>query len=102
LHTFLGSANDGQIPLADLISNKAGNLYGTTLEGGSAFQGAAFELIRQTKGNWIIKLLHSFDYGNGGGYAPSAGLAFDKAGNLYGTTYFGGTNNDGVIFEITP
>jgi uncharacterized repeat protein (TIGR03803 family) len=102
LHTFLGVGNDGRLPVADLVSDKAGNLYGTTYYGGASSSGTAFELKRNSKGKWVIELLYTFDYSNGGGDGPSAGLVFGKAGNLYGTTYYGGTYGDGIIFEVSP
>ena len=52
--------------------------------------------------NWNEKVLHSFNNNGVDGAEPCAGLIFDAAGNLYGTTYFGGTYNHGTVFELTP
>ncbi len=80
---------------------------GTTSEGGNAGAGTAFELTPTEGGSWTQQVLHSFGIGTDGA-RPNAGLVFDAAGNLYGTTYFGGTNNSmcscnscGTVFELT-
>jgi uncharacterized repeat protein (TIGR03803 family) len=68
-----------------------------------------FQLTPATGGGWTEKVLHSFTYnphnGSKDGANPEAGLIFDTAGNLYGTTFNGGTPNEGglgTVFEITP
>ena len=97
LHSF--NRSDGRQPNAALIFDAAGNLYGTTARGG-ARAGTVFELTPNADGSWTESLLHSFD-GSDGEY-PSAGLIFDAAGNLYGTTEIGGTGNLGTVFRLTP
>ncbi len=97
-----GNGTDGHGPAAGLIFDGAGNLYGTTLFGGANSYGAVFELTPTGGGGWTEKVLHSFDINGTDGYNPYAGLIFDAAGNLYGTTLAGGTYNNGVVFEITP
>jgi uncharacterized repeat protein (TIGR03803 family) len=95
LYTFTGGA-DGAIPNG-LIRNSAGNFYGTTYEGGPANAGVVFKLDpvgQQT-------LLYSFT-GGADGSNPYAGLIPDSAGNLYGTTYSGGTSGYGVVFKLDP
>ena len=90
---------DGQFPYGTLVRDKAGNLYGTTVYGGSFGDGSAFIVAP----NGTETLLHSFlGAGNGDGATPVAGLIRDGAGNLYGTTYYGGTNNDGTVFSLAP
>ena len=88
LHTFLDNGTDGTSPQAGLIFDAAGNLYGTTATGGSTNGdggGTVFELSPGAGGNWTEKVLWNF--GNGtDGVRPIAGLIFDAAGNLYGTT----------------
>jgi uncharacterized repeat protein (TIGR03803 family) len=96
LYTFVGS-NDGSFPTAGLIFDKAGNLYGTA-SSSDAF-GTVFELS-PTTGGWSFQTLH--DFMNEDGATPLGGLAFDKAGNLYGTTQDGGVNHNGVIFKLAP
>jgi uncharacterized repeat protein (TIGR03803 family) len=114
LHQFTGGA-DGGTPYARLISDAAGNLYGTTYYGGDSNMGTAYKLSPPPTGgaSWNEKVLHSFAGGLDGA-EPNAGLVFDKAGNLYGMTsgvttvvvYKGGVNHYtgyvGTIFELTP
>jgi uncharacterized repeat protein (TIGR03803 family) len=100
LHSF-GNGTDGLSPRASLILDKAGNLYGTTIKGGAKSDGTIFELSA-SGGSWSETILHSFDPFNGqDGWYPVAGLVFDTAGNLYGTTSFGGAGG-GTIFELSP
>jgi uncharacterized repeat protein (TIGR03803 family) len=97
LHSFHGS--DGAYPYAGLIFDAAGNLYGTTVEGDTNV-GTVFKLAPNQDGSWTESVLHSFN-GRNGQY-PYAGLIFDAAGNLYGTTYGGGASADGTVFELAP
>jgi uncharacterized repeat protein (TIGR03803 family) len=100
LHTFTGTP-DGAYPEAALISDSSGNLYGTTNTGG-AHTGTVFELIPGAGGNWNEKILHRFSPNGPDGVFPySSSLAMDASGNLYGTTPSGGTQNAGVVFEVT-
>jgi uncharacterized repeat protein (TIGR03803 family) len=100
LHQFTNNtASDGNNPTAGLIFDKTGNLYGTTTAGGSANDGVVFKLTPSTKGGWAETILHAF-HGADGKF-PYAGLIFDVAGNLYGTTEFG-SSGPGVVFEMTP
>jgi uncharacterized repeat protein (TIGR03803 family) len=102
LHDFDGSATDGASPLAGLTIDRAGNLYGTTYQGGIYNNGTVFELTRGADGSWTQQLLHSFG-GSGDGASPYYGtLTFDHSGNLYGTTFGGGTSGNGTAFELTP
>ena len=100
LHSFDGSGTDGTYPSAGLIFDAAGNLYGTTQVGGYYGGGTVFELTPTAGGAWTENVLFSFD--GTGGAVPFAGLIFDGAGNLYGTTYEGGTYSNGTVFELTP
>jgi uncharacterized repeat protein (TIGR03803 family) len=99
LYNFKGSADGGR-PAGSLTIDSAGNLYGATISGGSGGQGVVFRLT-QTPHGWIQTTLHAFTGGNDGG-GPNGGMVFDSAGNLYGTTSYGGTNNAGTVFEISP
>jgi uncharacterized repeat protein (TIGR03803 family) len=102
LHNFDSSGTDGFNPEDNLIFDAAGNLYGTTSAGGKYHVGTVFELTPQTGGNWSEKILHSFIENGKDGNFPLDNLIFDTAGNLYGTTWAGGTHNLGTIFELTP
>jgi uncharacterized repeat protein (TIGR03803 family) len=84
LHSFQGGT-DGSAPSAGLIFDAAGNLYGTTYVGGTSSAGTVFELTPAAGGTWTEKVLYSFGGGTDGAN-PTAGLIFDAAGNLYGTT----------------
>jgi uncharacterized repeat protein (TIGR03803 family) len=104
LYSFLGSPHtDGELPLAPLIMDNVGNLYGTTLQGGVYSYGTVFELTK--RGKEIV--LHSFK-GSDGASPEYDSLIQDKDGNLYGTTPLGGGSacfggmGCGVIFELTP
>jgi uncharacterized repeat protein (TIGR03803 family) len=92
---------DGLYPSASLIFDKAGNLYGTTEAGGVFYSGTAFKLTPNQDGSWEHKVLHNFTRGKDG-EAPLAGVIFDQAGNLFGTTSEGGSYGAGVVFELTP
>jgi uncharacterized repeat protein (TIGR03803 family) len=101
VHWFggLGSFFDGSFPgYGRLIFDSAGNIYGTTEDGGSYGQGAVFELVNTGNG-WTEHVLYSFR-GNTEPQNPFSGLTFASAGNLYGTTYLGGTNHAGTAFEL--
>src|SRR5271157_110097 len=100
LHSF-GNGTDGNQPVAGLIFDAAGNLYSTTVGGGDYDYGTVFELTPAAGGGWTEQVLHSFGNGTDGA-SPYAGLIFDAAGNLYGTTYLGGTYGYGTVFELTP
>jgi uncharacterized repeat protein (TIGR03803 family) len=100
LHNFTGK--DAASPQAGLIFDKAGNLYSAACAGGEYNNGAVFELSPPTPGTsvWKEKTLVSFAGTNGS--CATAGVIFDKSGNLYGTTAFGGTNGDGTVYELSP
>ena len=107
LYSFMG-AGDGGNPLGGVIMDNAGNLYGTTSDfadpscslGMFGGCGTVFQLTRSSERVWTEKTLHRFN--NNDGANPSSGLIFDAAGNLYGTTQYGGYNGNGVVFELTP
>ena len=103
LYTFNGET-DGNSPQAGLIFDKSGNLYGTTESGGeNAAYGTAFELSPPQSGVvWTEQILHSFNSNFVDGYRPLGSLVFDAAGDLYGTTSYGGANALGTVFELTP
>ena len=100
LHSFDVNGTDGAYPVASLVMYK-GNLYGTTVEGGTYnIDGTVFELRHTTLG-WRETILHSFG-ASGDGSQPYCTLTLDTTGNLYGTTYYGGAHSYGTVFELTP
>ena len=105
LYTFTGG-DDGLAPLGGVTLDGAGNVYGTTEFGGSAGGGVAFRLTASSQLPWQQTILHPFSANGGDGFYPGAAMTFDSAGNLYGTTGFGGypcTNlGCGVVFELSP
>jgi uncharacterized repeat protein (TIGR03803 family) len=97
LYSFAGGS-DGAYPEAGLIKDLAGNLYGTTTGGGISYgYGTVFELAP----DGIETVLYAFTGGSDGN-DPYAGLIRDSAGNLYGTTAFGGARHYGTVFELAP
>ncbi len=108
LYSFQGSL-DGAQPVAGLVSDNLGNLYGTTSEGGITNAqrqgcGTVFEISppSQPGGLWSEAILYSFG-GAPDGSQPACGLIFDLQGNLYGTTSTGGQNiGTGSVFELFP
>ncbi len=104
LHSFTGGA-DGSAPTGGLIFDATGNLYGTAQFGGypSPYDnGVVFKLKPSPDGTWTESVLYTFTGGRADGGDPTAGLIFDAAGNLYGTTYSGGAYNYGVVFKLKP
>jgi uncharacterized repeat protein (TIGR03803 family) len=111
LYSFGNGANDGANPVSGVIFDSAGNLYGTTMRGGSGGQfycpgnegcGTVFELTPSGLG-WTEKILYNFGvYGRWDGRSPVAGLIFDGSGNLYGATYASGSGGGGTVFELSP
>jgi uncharacterized repeat protein (TIGR03803 family) len=63
--------------------------------------GGVFRLTPKPNGEWTTTCLHNFTGGKDGSF-PQDGVVFDRAGNLYGTTYFGGNQDLGVVFQIRP
>jgi uncharacterized repeat protein (TIGR03803 family) len=118
IHSFAGYPSDGASANNGLIFDGNGNLYGTTSSGGSSNNcgdqydtvscGTVFKLSPGSYGNWTEAILYSFQGGTDG-CSPNPGLVFDKAGNLYGTTYLNGGNgydcfegSGGTVFELAP
>ncbi len=111
LYAFQGAqAGDGAAPVSGLIFDQSGNLYGTTRLGGATGGGSVFELTPNLDGTWAETVLYSFCTDGViclDGYQPEAGLTFDALGNLYGTTFGGGSCQNlggscGTVFELSP
>jgi len=106
LYDFTGYPKDGDYPVGALTFDKAGNLYGATQQGG-VFSGpcyplgcgTVFELTLAGGGSWNENVLYRFNSSDG---SNPTGVIRDKAGNLYGSTYYGGPAYDGVVFEVRP
>jgi uncharacterized repeat protein (TIGR03803 family) len=104
LYSFTGAA-DGGYPEAGVIRDSAGNLYGTTFEGGDSgsncyiYNGCGMVYKLNTAGDLIV--LYTFT-GGADGAQPYAGVIGDSECNLYGTTGFGGSESAGVVFKLTP
>lgn len=104
LYHFGSKAFDGLLPTCKLAFHDGGRLYGTTQSGGNGCTGGGcgtvFRLTPPADGHgaWTEDLLFSFH--NVDGEEPDAGVIFDRAGNIYGTTYIGGFN--GTVFRLTP
>ena len=97
---YFFSGDDGAYPYSDVISDNAGNLYGTTVKGGLGNYGTVYELV-PSMGSWTEYVLQSWNE-NPGSY-PFAGVIFDQSyTNLYGATDNGGTGGGGTVFELTP
>ncbi len=101
---FFNTTGDGGSPLGRLISDKQGNLYGTTSAGGAYNYGSVFELTPPSTsgGGWTETILYSFQGSLSNLQSPQAGLVMDGKGNLFGTTFWGGINNNGTVFELSP
>ncbi len=99
LHAFTSGA-DGAYPNSGVIFDQAGNLYGTAPQDDyQTTDGLVYELSPSSSG-WTQNALYYFQAGSDGAY-PYAGLIFDSAGNLYGTTR-NGPDHGGTVFELTP
>jgi uncharacterized repeat protein (TIGR03803 family) len=103
LHRFINGA-DGSLPSTPLVFDGAGNLYGATGNGGASNPyGTVFELSPTVGGAWTFAALYS-PTGGTDGESTNGGLAIDSAGNLYGSSIFGGNPecNCGTVFKLAP
>jgi uncharacterized repeat protein (TIGR03803 family) len=110
LHRFIDAFGEGAEPRTGLVSDAAGNLYGTTFSGGNNSVGACntvttlgcgtvFELIPSSTGHWHLKTLRDFNGTDGA--RPRAGVTLNGTSTLYGATTSGGTNKAGTVFSFT-
>lgn len=116
LYTFQGG-DDGEDPFAKVVFGPDGSLYGTTTSGGGHGNcqcygqdtgcGVVYKLIppqtacRSTICPWTETVLHRFGASGDGG-CPRSSVAFDRMGNIYGTTTTGGAHDRGTIYTLTP
>jgi uncharacterized repeat protein (TIGR03803 family) len=103
LYSFTGGS-DGAKSISTLVRDAAGNLYGTTSEGGAAGCGCGtiFKLAPSALGKWTESVAHRFAGLPLDGAFAYNGMVADSAGNFYGATVHGGTTNDGVIYRFKP
>jgi uncharacterized repeat protein (TIGR03803 family) len=108
LYYFLnGNSSDGYNPICNLIFDAAGDIYGTTLIGGTGTCtktggcGIVFEL-KPASGLWSEKVLHDFNDNGSDGYYPEAGVIGGAGGNLYGSTFYGGSFDSGTVYTVKP
>jgi uncharacterized repeat protein (TIGR03803 family) len=99
LYAFGGPPDAGS-PYGGVVADASGNLFGTTYYGGASGQGSVFTVARSGK-HWKERVLYSFG-ASGDGANPTSAIAFDAAGNLYGTTSAGGPGSCacGTVFEL--
>jgi len=105
----LEGCRDGASPYGGLTIDQQGNLYGATTYGGVGNNGVVFKLVPNQDQTWTETVLHRFT-GGAEGYWPGSAPILDAAGNIYGTTPFGGTadcvvygqSGCGVVYKLTP
>lgn len=102
LHTFTQNYGDASQPLGPLVMDGAGNLYGTSSQGGTVGCGTVFKLTN-SGGSYSWSVIHSFT-SSPDGCSPTGALSVDASGNVYGTTEQGGTGAPyvGTVFELKP
>ncbi len=98
LYQFGGSEDGGLPANGNLVFDTAGNIYGTTYQGGAFGSGTVYEMTH-SQGSWMESVLYSFDrnWGN-----PYSGVIFDHSGNLYGTTTQGSQYPGGAVYQLIP
>jgi uncharacterized repeat protein (TIGR03803 family) len=93
------SGPDGNGPeFVDPVFESAGNMYGSTYEGGANYSGNVFQLTH-SNGQWTGTSIH--DFNGSDGYLPYSSVTPDAQGNVYGTTWMGGPNNGGTVYRLT-
>ena len=108
-HAFPSFPGDGAVPAnGDLAIGNASSLYGATTGGGTgtgciASCGTVFKLTPTSQGQWKETIIYNFQ-GVSTGFDPGAGVTLDSAGNIYGTTIYGGTTSCacGVVYKLAP
>jgi len=99
VYSFQGGS-DGNNLVVGVVSDSAGNLYGTTSAGGTGNNGTIFQLTPSAgQGPWTKTVLYNFPKSFG---ASINSLLIDQAGNLYGTTFYGGQYTSGIVFQLAP
>jgi uncharacterized repeat protein (TIGR03803 family) len=98
IHTLPGGP--GVFAAGNLVLDAAGNLYGATWDGGSSNCGFVYQLSPGSGGSWTFSTVHTFNCIDGAG--ASYTMAIDASGNLFGGTSNGGSNAEGVAYELSP
>jgi hypothetical protein len=111
IHSF-ASVPDGCTADGNVAADASGNIYGTTQNGGTGGDGTAYRVSRAANGTWTEEVLYSFNNVPNDGNTPFSGVILDAAGNVYGTTVYGGGKGYkngcmeyggcGTIFKLTP
>lgn len=101
IHDFNPNGTDGIDPGLSFIMDTAGNLYSATGLGGANAEGTVYELSPSSSG-WTENILFQFERSTTSAAWPTGPLIFDALGNLYGVSQFGGTNNLGTVYELSP
>ena len=100
IHAFTGGA-DGATGSAGRMIFHRGALYGAATAGGTYGSGVVFKLTPTGRGKWDFRTIYSFR-GQPDGSFPYGALLFDNLGNIYGTTYYGGDNGIGTVYQLSP
>jgi uncharacterized repeat protein (TIGR03803 family) len=100
IHAFTGGADGGSGSAGRMILRN-GRLYGAATTGGTYGSGIVFEITPRGAGRWDFRTIYSFR-GQPDGSFPYGALLFNSSGNIYGTTYYGGANNIGAVYELSP
>jgi uncharacterized repeat protein (TIGR03803 family) len=98
LHDFTGNPDGWGPGYGDLIWDAMGNIYGTTSDGGTSDLGTVYQMTKSGN-NWMEAPIYSFTGPDGA--QPAAGVVLDSNGNLFGTTFEGGSHGFGTAFELT-
>lgn len=102
LYSF-GNLNDASTPNGPILLDSKGFLYGVTSLGGAFNQGTVFKYVPAANGNPAVEsVLFSFGGSKASGSTPVGDLVFDASGNIYGVTTYGGSANDGLVYELSP
>lgn len=100
VHAFSGDKDGGTGSLGNLLIDKSGTIYGVTETGGAHGGGTVYKLTHGAKNKWKLTTLYAFKGGTDAA-SPYGGLVADAKGNLFGTTYYGGTSGVGTVFKLT-
>jgi uncharacterized repeat protein (TIGR03803 family) len=101
IYSFTGGS-DGSGPGSPVVSDKQGNLFGTTPVGGANGLGTIYELKEQKDGTWKLAVIHTFTGGSDGAGGSAGRLLFDDKGNIFGVATSGGAHGSGTAYQLSP